>query len=152
MKTRPAGRVGWIEEEAAVRHQASTRRRVVQLGGHFDMGHQIGPPLGRLGNAGRLEPNHLAPADKAVAVAQPDVAVLWRQEGQQRTRILDGLRPHMEPQRVRCRPGHGAQRNCGSGGHRSARRGAIHFVTAFTISTMLLAAENRGFRPKDRLR
>src|SRR5207342_3221177 len=36
-ETRPAGRVGWIEEEAAVRHQTSTCRRVVQLGGHFDV-------------------------------------------------------------------------------------------------------------------
>ena len=48
-------------------------------------------------------------------MAQPDVVVLWRKKGQQGTRILDRMRPHVEPRRNRSRRGHGAQRSCGPG-------------------------------------
>src|SRR6187200_455340 len=132
-EARPAGRVRWIEEKAAVRHQAGTRWRIIQYCGYLYLSNEIGPPFGGLGNTGRLVPHYLAPADKAVAVSQPDVAVFWRQEIQQRARIRDRMRPYAEPRRVRRRPGHGAQRNCGSGAHQSGRRPQTHFVIAFTI-------------------
>jgi hypothetical protein len=107
---RSCGGVVRVKGKAAKGEESGASGGVVDLGQRHDIGGELGPPSGCVGNAARLVPNHLPPTDHALALADPGMGIGSGGQRQQRAGIVDLSSPRVQTRRAEI-PGHAAQRS-----------------------------------------